>query len=448
MINPIEQSVFTADVLKGSATALAIKFTASILGFAMFALASRQMDPAAFGSLAIIFNAMSFLAAVAPCGQETLIVRSWNEYCGSGRPALARGSLVFGALVVMLASLATAVGAGLAWSAWEPAVSIALLVAACSFLFAQSLLHFSGQFARVAAGVVIGDLPREAMWRVIVVAAIASHYVTGLSFGAAEFFFVATAAIAAAVIFQVWRVARVIPQAIWQAVSEHDIRAWMPRSFKMWLSATLDTTAQYLEVVVIGFFLGPTAAGFYFVATRISNGFAMISGSISVYAMSRISALFYSGAKDELQAMLRSLAIIGAVLVGGALVMVVAAGKLLLLAFGSSYVAAYPALIVLAAGAALGALAGPAAHVLLLTGHEGLYPRIMASGIILRFVLLAALGPMFGLMGAAVAWAISSAAIGLALIVASCRFVGLDPSLRSAFARLWPATTSLKEGAL
>jgi hypothetical protein len=46
MIGTIERSVLAADVLKGSAAALAIKFTASIPGFAMFALASRQMDPA------------------------------------------------------------------------------------------------------------------------------------------------------------------------------------------------------------------------------------------------------------------------------------------------------------------------------------------------------------------------------------------------------------------
>ena len=83
-------------VLKGSAAALAIKFTGSVLGFAMFALAARSMEAHDFGTLAVIFNAMSFLAVIAACGQETLIVRSWDEYCGSQRPALASGALRFG----------------------------------------------------------------------------------------------------------------------------------------------------------------------------------------------------------------------------------------------------------------------------------------------------------------------------------------------------------------
>ena len=84
------------EVLWGSAAALAIKFTGSILGFAMLALAARSMEPHAFGTLAVIFNAMSFLAVIAACGQETLIVRSWDEYRGTDRPALARGALAFG----------------------------------------------------------------------------------------------------------------------------------------------------------------------------------------------------------------------------------------------------------------------------------------------------------------------------------------------------------------
>jgi O-antigen/teichoic acid export membrane protein len=440
MINKTAQPMLAAEVLKGSAAALAIKLTASILGFAMFALASRQMDPAAFGSLAIIFNAMSFLAVVALCGQETLIVRSWSEYCGSGRPALARGSLVYGARVVVGVALLTALAVALSWSMFDPTVSMPLLIAACAFLFAQSLMHFSGQFARVAAGVIIGDTPRESMWRFIVVTILAVHYVLGVGFGAAEFFFASTGAIAIAILFQAWRVALVIPEAVKRAKSERDVQTWLPRSLKMWVSAILDTTGQYLEVVVMGVFLGPTTAAFYFVATRITNGFAMISGSISVYATSRISALFYADTMDDLQAMLRSLAIICATLVGAGLILILVAGKVLLSAFGALYVSAYPALIVLAAGASIGALAGPAAHVLLLTGHEGTYPRIMGCGIVLRFLLIGMLGPTFGLMGAAIAWAISAVAIGLALIIASRRLVGVDPSVRSLFVRPVPSS--------
>jgi O-antigen/teichoic acid export membrane protein len=96
-------------------------------------------------------------------------------------------------------------------------------------------------------------------------------------------------------------------------------------------------------------------------------------------------------------------------------------------------VAAYPALVVLATGAAIGALSGPATHVLLLTGHEGSYPRIMGATLLLRFGLIAILGPAYGLKGAVVAWGISAVFMTAALIFACRRLVGLDPSLIHVF---------------
>jgi O-antigen/teichoic acid export membrane protein len=429
MIRKIAQYRPMGAVLKGSATAFAIKLAASIAGFAMFALSSRYMDPAGFGSLAIIFNAMSFLSVVALCGQETLILRSWNEYRGSDRPALARGALIFSIQVVGGATLVMAAIVALAWPAWDRTVSIPLVLAACAFLVAFSFIQFSGQFTRVAAGILIAEMPREPMWRSIVVITIAVYHVLGLVFGATDFFLASAGAIFIALAFQVSQVVRVIPDAVKHGPSQRDVRNWVPRSFKMWLSVLLDTTSQYLEVVAIGFFLGPAAAGFYFVATRITNVFAMITASVSIYAMPRISSHFYADSKGELQVILRSLAIIGAILIGVAFAVIALAGKWLLWAFGTAYIAVYPALLILAAGASIGALAGPAAHVLLLTGHEGAYPRVVAFALIIRFSLIAVLGPMLGLMGAALAWSISAVVLAVALIVACRRLVGLDPSL-------------------
>jgi len=431
----IARTVLANDVLKGSASVLAIKFGSSVLGFAIFALSSRLMDPAAFGTLAIIFNAMSFLAVAALCGQETLIIRSWDEYCRTGRPELARGALEFGAQIVLAAALLTAAAIAAAWLAWDPQVSRSLVAAACAFLFAQAVVHFSGQFARVAGGLVVAEFPREFMWRLIVVVVIAVHHLMQIGFGATEFFLVSTGALLLALLFQIWRVAGTLPRAVIGMKSQREASVWIARSFKMWLSSLMDTTSQYVEVVVVGFVLGPTVAAFYFVSTRITNIFAMISGSITVYAMRQISGLFYADAKDELQNILRSLALISAIVAGVAVAVILLGGKLLLWTFGEVYVSAYPALVVLTVGASISALSGPAGYVLLLTGNEGIYPRIMAAGLLLRFALIAILGPLFGLMGVVIAWSVSAVVIALALTVACRYFVGLDPSLSSALVR-------------
>jgi O-antigen/teichoic acid export membrane protein len=300
-------------------------------------------------------------------------------------------------------------------------------------------MQFTGQFSRVAAGVIIGEVPRELMWRFLVVGAIGTCHLLSNALDAHDFFLSAAAAIFVAIVFQAALVARSIPPAIRLENAQSDSGVWIPRSVKMWASALLDNTSQYLEVILIGFVLGPVAAGFYFVATRITNVFAMITGSVSIYATSQISALFYSDAKLELQKMLRMLAIISAVLNATALVAIIVAGKLLLWFFGSVYMSVYPALIILAVGASIGALVGPATHVLLLTGHEGIYPRIMASVLLVRAILIIALAPSLGLVGAAIAWSISTVIMAFALILVCRRVVGLDPSLSFA---LWPPASA------
>jgi O-antigen/teichoic acid export membrane protein len=257
-------------------------------------------------------------------------------------------------------------------------------------------------------------------------------------FDSTVFFVGCDIALAAALIFQLICVLPKVLRERQRSTAHGEAAAWIARSVKMWFSALVDTTSQHLEVVVIGLVLGPSIAALYFVITRVTNVFAMISASFAAYAVRKISILFYSNATSELQNVLRFLAILSTSVVAGSVVVVLIFGQQLLWIFGAGYVIAYPALVVMTTGAALNALAGPAQHLLLLTGNEGAYPRIMAAGLAVRFVLIVALGPVMGLMGAAIAWSVSAAAIAFGLTIASRRLVGLDPSSLSIFAQLVP----------
>lgn len=426
----------SGEVLKGSAAAFVIKFSGSILGFAMFALAARNMDATSFGSLALIFNTMAFFAVIATCGQETLIVRSWGEYLGQSQPHLAVAALNFGTRIVFTSSLIVALAVGMVWWLVDPGVQILLLVGGCSFLFAQSLMHFSAQFSRVAAGLLVGESLREVGWRLIVVLTILIHHQLGAQYTAVEFFLTAAGGLLFSVALQRILTSASIPKRTEAGSATVDIAEWTARSFRMWISALLETSSQYLEVVVVGLFLGPATAAYYFVATRITNVFAMIAGSITAYAVERISSLYHKNATAELQHILYSLSLISAALASIAFLTVLVLGKILLWAFGSIYVEAYPALIVLAIGASVTALTGPAAYLLLLTGNESAYPRIMTIGLLVRFSLIGILGSKFGLMGAAIGWSVSMAGLSFALVMACRRLVMIDPSIIHAFWRM------------
>ena len=79
--------------------------------------------------------------------------------------------------------------------------------------------------------------------------------------------------------------------------------------------------------------------------------------------------------------------------------------------------------------AAVAALGGPAMYVLLLTGHEALYSRVVVIGLVLRVVALVVLAPRFGAIAAAFSWSACLIGTTIALNAVCRRYVGIDPSV-------------------
>ena len=104
-------------------------------------------------------------------------------------------------------------------------------------------------------------------------------------------------------------------------------------------------------------------------------------------------------------------------------------GRPILALFGESFVAAYPVLVILSAGTACLALAGPAMPVLVLTGHEGIYSVFLGASLALRLAALLVLAHLYGPVGAAVGSAAAIVAGAVALNIACRRRAGLDPAV-------------------
>ncbi|WP_141701079.1 lipopolysaccharide biosynthesis protein [Methyloceanibacter methanicus] len=272
--------------------------------------------------------------------------------------------------------------------------------------------------------------------RLAIIALILCGSYVGMHLNVATFFFVAAAAMGLSLLCQGWRVWQLVPDSVKNASAEFDVANWRLRSSRMWLSSLLDASGQYLEVIVIGIVLGPSTAAYYFSATRITNVFAMIAGAMTIYATRHISPLYHGRTTEELRDFLSSLAILSLLLGLGAFIVIMLGGKLLLSLFGPSYTDVYPALLILAVGGSLTAMAGPAPYLLLLTGHDGLYPWIVAGTLAVRIGLIVILGYWLGLIGAAIAGSLGAAATAVALVVA-CRWVlGVDPSVLAAVRRI------------
>ena len=413
---------------RGSLVAFAIKVGGSALNIVMFTIAARVMGPVEFGHFAIWFNAVSFLAVIALCGQETLIVRSWSEYIQHGRFDLARGAVSFGLAVCVAAALFWAAGVAVGSIATGWATSPGLAVAACLFLIVQTVAWFSSNVARTVVGFLFGEGLRET-WRIVVIVGASALALAKLQVTSTLMFTLCVVGVALMILVQFVAILRSLPPETRGIAPATNVATWTKRSMPMWAAAILDASSQYLEVILLGLLLSPVAAGGYFVAARLANVFAMIAGGMANYSATTIASLFFRGQHPELQQSLRTVSLTVAALVAAGLLIVFVGGDLLLMIFGKSYVDQHAILVVLSIGTAVAALGGPAMYVLLLTGHESLYSRVVVVGFVLRVVALLIFTPMFGAIAAAVAWTTTLIVTTIALNLVCRRLVGIDPSV-------------------
>ena len=141
--------------------------------------------------------------------------------------------------------------------------------------------------------------------------------------------------------------------------------------------------------------LDPASAGAYFIASRLANMFATVLSAVHNYATRRIPALYFSGRFDELSHILKLMAEVVLLCILAGILVIGFGAETILGAFGPAFAAQKWTLIILTMGTVIYAAGGPAAAVLMIAGHGGRYPWVVAANMILRFTGFSVLIPLF-----------------------------------------------------
>ncbi len=415
------------EAMAGAALSVVLTGLAALASFGMLTALARSMSAADFGVLAGWMNALLFLSVVAVFGQETVFVRHWNEFVQQGQFGRARGLLLFGIGVSSIGAALVAVGVYVTWP-WLVA-SREMMVAVFIFLIVQTLCLFSSQTARITAGIASGVIHREITWRCLVMLGLAWFAYTGEPFTILTFFYLAAGGLLLAVLLQARSTIVALPRQVMSSKTEIDASSWLGRSSRMWIAALLEASSQYLDVVVVAAILSSLDVANYFVCAKLAALFLMLNDAFGLYSSRRISFLYHRGEFRSLQVLLKQLAILVFVLVISSLLFVVIAGDVLLSLFGTSYQAQHSIFVILCIGTASVALGGPATYLLLLTGRETAYIRVMASFTVFRYALIGGAGLLFGLYGVVTASSVAMVLLTCTLVFLCRKLVKIDPSI-------------------
>lgn len=410
---------------------MSLKGTGSLLTLAIFTVAARAMSAHEFGRLAVWFNTMSFLSVAALFGQDTLISRSWGEYSGAGDLGQARGAYRFGWIMTAVSVTIFLVAFWLIAPVIDQDMSKSDVAAAAFFMLMHSLLYYSSQSSRVMVGFIVSETGREIIWRSLLLVVVIWGAVNG-GLTQVAFFTAAGIGIVISLAMQlsiVWR--RVLSKPT--QPRQDDRRQWLIRSLNMWLSSIVEAASQFADVIVVGYFASAAVAGDYFAAARIASLFLLVGGGINIYAYAHSSKLYFSGQLEKLQHILRSLVVVVTVISTPCLILIVMYGREILMIFGERYVSAYAALVTLSLGAYVMALSGSPSVILLTTGYERVYSRIIVAATIVRMALIAILASTMGPAYVALAWAFVNAPVNIILSIICRTRLGVDPTILSLF---------------
>lgn len=219
--------------------------------------------------------------------------------------------------------------------------------------------------------------------------------------------------------------------------ADYRTRYWVRASLPLMLMAGMQVLMKQTDTAMLGAITGTDAAALYYPVARMSELAALGLLSANAIVAPMISELHTSGDRRRLQRLLTLAAIGTSGITVAATLAFWLLGEWLLGLFGPAFPAAYPGLLVLLAGQVVNALCGPVGFLMTMTGHQDRASLVLVGGALLNVALNAVLIPMYGLMGAATATAISVVFWNLWMLLEVVRRHRLNPSVFARWPRLW-----------
>lgn len=417
-----------AGVVRGAAFVMGIRIAGAAIALISQVLLARWMGAFEYGIFAYVWVWVVVLGIVVPLGFGTSVLRFIPEYRAAEKWRRLAGVLKasFG-IVAALGAAAAAAGLLLLWALsgyiqdyylWP--LAIALL---CVPGFA--LMDWQEGAARAFGWVNLAYVPNYIVRPLaIVIITGGIIYITGSATG----LHVTLAALVATFVTMLGQrfvLSRRVTQVVPGAKPVYHVKHWVAISAPLVLVEGLFLLLTNTDIVLLGYFVAPDEVGIYFAATRIANLMAFIQFSVAALAVPKFAELHSAGKHEELEAFVQGSTqwIFWPTVAAGAVLLL--GGNFALGLFGENFDAGYPVLCVLMLGFLARAATGSTEYLLNMTGNQNAvgwtYGVAAVANIALNFLLV----PSFGLMGAAIATAISIVASTLWLAVIVRRRLGI-----------------------
>nr|WP_314845524.1 oligosaccharide flippase family protein [uncultured Microbacterium sp.] len=415
------------ELARGGALSFVGSAVSAVMGLVLIVVLGRLLGDAGSGIVLQAVGAFTIALGVARFGMDSaaiwILPRQLEDEHHMLRPTgtfllvisaiagvVCAGVLLVGALVVESQNPGDEVASAIRSIVWFLPVASVMLTA----------LSATRALGKVTAYVLVGNvfLPTLRPVAIAVVIGIGAGSV-GAAFAWALPLLPAAIAAVAVLLFQLRRLGRRSqPGFLSSGVPRRTLAYAVPRV----VSSGLEQLLIWLAVIIVGAIAGPAAAGVYGSASRFVAAGMIVDTALRVVVSPMFSRMLHRDDTVGLESVYRTATVWLVLFSAPVYILLAVFAPVALSLLGDSFADGQTVLVVMSIGSIVTFLAGNIHSVLLMSGRSGLAAWNKAIAVGVNVALIYLLVPLWGITGAAVAWAFACA-LDATLASVQVRFV-------------------------
>lgn len=428
-----------SDLFWNSLISMAVRLGGMAIAFLSHVLLSRLLGAADYGSYVIALGWAMLLAIVTRLGLDNTALRFATAYREERRLGDLRGLMSFSLGAMAAISLLFLVILLLGkWAGYErlSGIPTMMLFGVAGLAYGAAVLGWYSALIRTAHRIVASQVFEQVVRPASFLAAIGIALLLGVRIAATGAMLLTLLSTLAALLLIVSQTRKSFGSVRQHAALFGERQQWLSMGWVLVIMALFQESLNQIEVIFFGLLTDASAAAHFSAAARLSSlvpfgltAVVTISGPLIASAfrqgnMPRLSRISHLNARFSLGFAI-ALAIV-----------LTLAGRPLLRMFGPSFEVAYPALLILLAGAIVNAFTGSVGYLLIMTGKHLAAMVIIGFTLLLSATLNLLLIPRLGIVGGAIASASGVAFWNLAMLVYVRINLGIDASAIGVKARI------------
>ena len=418
---------------RGALLAFAIRIGSAAIAFFSQVLLARWIGAHEYGVFTYVWVWINILGTLCAAGFATSVIRFVPEYHQAGNHDLVRGFIHTGRWFSSIMGLLATLGGLALLYIFEGSVADYYRVPAAVALIALpafALTDFQDGVGRSQGWIDLALVPPYIIRPFLLFTFIGGAVAIGWSKNAETAVYAAIAATWITAVLQYMMQKKRMSHAVPSGPREYKFKFWLKVSLPVIAIESFALMMTNMDILLLNHFVSPEQIAIYFAAARTIALIAFVHFSVTAAVTPKFTTLYAEGDIEGLRKFLnetRKWTFIPS-LIGGIGLLIL--GKPILWLFGAEFMAGYPAMFALVIGLLARSFAGPLQGLMIATGQQNTAAIALAAVVLINLAFNLLLIPIFGLVGAAAATAISFSVESILLFVTARRVLSETPQTK------------------